>query len=128
VAAARQYAGGGSPASGSGCGQEEVFDPQQVFVFVSQHCTPPVRRGQLFAQSESVLHDGAHFFSGGGGGVVLVDAGGSFVSGGGSVGAVVSSRGTSALFAHAAAASARRTAVTANADFEKVRYFTVRGL
>jgi hypothetical protein len=82
----------------------------------------------VFAQSESVLHVAAHFFSGGAGGVGL-DCGGSVVAGAGSVGCCwTSSAGTSALFAQAAAAIAKRTAVTANADFEKVRCFTVRGL
>ena len=98
-----------------------------MFDLVSQHCTPPASAGQLLAQSESVLQDGAHFFSAG----LLAGAvlgGGSFVSGGaGSVGATASSGGTSALSAHAAAASAIIT-VTANADFDKVAYFTGRTL
>ncbi|MDB4933884.1 MAG: hypothetical protein JWP87_856 [Labilithrix sp.] len=121
----RQYAGGGSPASAvsTGFGQDDVFEPQHVFVLVSQHCTPPARAGQLLVQSESVAQDGAHFFSGAEVGAVLgVDAG-SLVSGVGSVGsAAVSSGGTSALLAQAA--SAPRRAVTTNADFDKVAYFT----
>lgn len=106
----------------TGAGQADVFEPQHVFAFVSQHCTPPARAGQLFAQSASVAHVGAHFFSAGGGVLAGFEAG-SFVSAGGagSVGAVVSVAGTSALFAQAVA---MRTAVTANADFDKVAYFT----
>jgi len=119
------------PASGSaGAGQADVFEPQQVLVLRSQHCTPPARAGQLFVQSESVAHVGAHFLSAGG---VLagVDAGvdaGTLVSAGGGAGSVglVSSAGTSALFAQAARPT--RRAVTANADFDKVAYFTGRTL
>ena len=73
----------------------------------------------MFAQSESPVHDA------GLGGVVPVDAGGSVDAGGGagSVGDVLSS-GTSALFAQAAAATAKTTAprVTANADFEMLDF------
>lgn len=113
-----QYRGGGSPAStgSGGLGQVEVFEPQHVFVLVSQHCTPPASAGQVVAQSLSVLHDGAHVFSAGVDGV----DGGSFVSGAGSVGSACSSAGTSALLAQAAATAIVRRAVTARADFEKV--------
>lgn len=120
------------PASGSaGAGQADVFEPQQVLVLRSQHCTPPARAGQLFAQSESVAHVGAHFFSAGGGVAVLagVDAGTLVSAGGGSVAGVsdaVPSGGGSALFAHAASIATR--AVTANADFDKVANFTGRTL
>lgn len=97
------------------------MEPQHVFVFVSQHWTPPASAGQLLAQSESVVQDGAHFFSSGGGGVGF-EAGGSFgAAGGGSVALDSSVAGTSALLAQAAA---MRTAVTANRDFERVAYFT----
>jgi hypothetical protein len=111
----------------AGFGQDEVFEPQHVFVLRSQHCTPPASAGQLLAQSLSVAHDGAHFFSAGAAGA---DAGGSFVvsAGGGSVGAATVSSGTSELSAQAAAASAIITAVTASADFDKVAYFTGRTL
>jgi hypothetical protein len=82
----RQYAGGGSPASVStGFGHAAVFEPQHVFVFVSQHCTPPASAGQLFSHSASVLHDGAHFFAGGA--MLLGVDGGTFAVGAGSVGA-----------------------------------------
>jgi len=118
------------PASGSvAAGQADVFEPQQVLVLRSQHCTPPARAGQLFVQSESVAHVGAHFLSGVEPAGVLagVDAG-TLVSAGGGAGSVglVSSAGTSALFAQAASAATR--AVTANADFDKVAYFTGRTL
>jgi hypothetical protein len=73
-------------------------------------------------QSESVAQEGAHFFSGGVVGAVFgVDAG-SLVSGAGSIGASDVSGGTSALLAQAARAP--RRAVTTNADFDKVAYFT----
>jgi hypothetical protein len=121
------------PASGSaGAGQADVFEPQQVLVLRSQHCTPPARAGQLLVQSESVAHVGAHFFSAGGvlaGVLAGVDAG-TLVSGGGSVVALSVplpvSGGGSALFAHAARPT--RRAVTANADFDKVADFTTRTL
>jgi len=120
------------PASGSaGAGQAEVFEPQQVLVLRSQHCTPPARAGQLFVQSESVAHVDAHFLSAGviAGVLAGVDAG-TLVSGGGSVVALSTllpvSGGGSALFAHAARPT--RRAVTANADFDKVAYFTSRTL
>jgi hypothetical protein len=107
----------------AGFGQDDVFEPQHVFVLVSQHCTPPARAGQELVQSESVAHDGAHFFSGGGVEAGAgVDAGILFVSGGGGSVGAVSSAGTSALLAQAA--SAPRRAVTTNADFDKVAYFT----
>ncbi len=115
-----QYAGVGSAGgSAGGAGQADVFEPQQVFVLVSQHCTPPARAGQPVAQSASVAQDDGQTF---GGGVVAGVAAGSVVglAGGGSVGEV-SSAGTSALFAQAVAI---RTAVTANTDFDKVAYFT----
>lgn len=115
-----QYAGGGSAGgSAAGAGQDDVFEPQHVFVFVSQHCTPPASAGQPVAQSASVAHVDGQVFGAGAGGV---DAGGNFVSGvgAGSAGAT-SSAGTSALFAQAVAI---RRAVTANADFDKVAYFT----
>ena len=113
-----QYAGVGSGVGSAGFGQADVFEPQHVFVFVSQHCTPPARAGQPVAQSASVAQVDGHVL---GGGVVAGVAAGNFVSGGaGSVGDV-SSAGTSALFAQAVAI---RTAVTANADFDKVAYFT----
>ena len=122
------------PASGSaGAGQADVFEPQQVLVLRSQHCTPPARAGQLLVQSESVAHVGAHFFSVGvlAGVLAGVDAG-TLVSAGGGAGSVglVSSAGGSALFAQAASAGTRtaRRAVTANADFDKVAYFTERTL
>jgi hypothetical protein len=120
------------PASGSvAAGQADVFEPQQVFVLRSQHCTPPARAGQLFVQSESVAHVGAHFLSAGGvlaGVLAGVDAGTLVSAGGGAAGSVglVSSAGGSALFAQAASAATR--AVTANADFDKVTYFTGRTL
>ena len=113
-----QYAGAGSGVAAGGAGQADVFEPQQVFVFVSQHCTPPARAGQPVAQSASVAQLDGHTFAGG---VAAGVAAGNFVSaGGGSVGDV-SSAGTSALFAQAVAI---RTAVTANTDFDKVAYFT----
>ena|GEM_PF-401538 len=86
---------------------------------MSQHCTPPASAGQPVAQSASVAQVDGHVF---GGGVLAGVAAGNFVSGAGagSVGEV-SSAGTSALFAQAVAI---RTAVTANADFDKVAYFT----
>lgn len=107
-----------------GAGQAEVFEPKQAPAFVSQHWIPPGRAGQLFWQSASTLQDGAHFFSTGGvvgvgfvlGGTVLVGSG---------AGASPTSDGTSALSAQAVAT---RIAVTANADFEKVAYFTGRTL
>lgn len=80
---------------------------------------PPASTGQVFWQSESALHDGAHTGGAGGGG-----GGFAVVAGGGSVGAMASS-GTSALLAQAVA---MRIAVTANTDFEKVAYFTERTL
>jgi hypothetical protein len=99
-------------------------------VFKSQHCTPPARAGQVFAQSESVAHVAAHFFSGAVVGVLAGVAAGTVLAGGGVVADVsagaVSSGGTSALFAHAASAATRE--VTANADFDKVAYFTGRTL
>ena len=107
-----------------GAGQAEVFEPKQAPAFVSQHWMPPGRAGQLFWQSASALQDGAHFFSTVVGGVGLA-AGGTVVVGAVSVAAGAVSSGTSALFAQAVAT---RIAVTANADFEKVRYFTPRTL
>ena len=112
---ADQYAGGGvAPASGSaGAGQADVFEPQHVLVFKSQHCTPPASAGQVFAQSASVAHVAAHFFSGAAGVLAGVDDGGTVEAGGGVVddvsGGAVSSGGTSALFAQAASAAARAT-------------------
>lgn len=120
---ARQYAGGGSTGSGSVTGHVAVFDGKQRLAFVSQHCTPPATEGQLFAQSASVVQDFGHSFFVG---VGAVDAGGSFDSGGGSVGAMSPSGDEES--AHALATRDARTAVTANADFEKVVYFTVRTL
>jgi hypothetical protein len=111
-----QYAGVGSGVGAGGAGQADVFEPQQVFVFVSQHCTPPASAGQPVAQSASVAQDDGQTFGAGVEGLV----GGNVVVGAGSVGDV-SSAGTSALFAQAVAI---RTAVTANADFDKVAYFT----
>ena len=110
---------------GSTCaGQADVFDPQHVLVFRSQHCTPPARAGQEFAQSSSFEQDGTHFLSAGAVDVGVVD--GSFApASAGNVGdAVVSSAGASALFAQAATTRPVRIAETANADFEKVAYFT----
>ena len=104
-----------------GTGQADVFDPKQVLDLVSQHCTPPGTDGQLFWQSESVVQDGAHFFSG----VGAFEAGGTVVAGAGSVAAEPwSSAGMSALLAQAAATRPNRIAVTAKADFEKVEYVT----
>jgi hypothetical protein len=107
---------------GAGAGHADVFEPKHMPAFASQHWMPPGSAGQLFWQSASTLHVGAHFFSAGGGGFV---AGGTVVAGGGSDAAGVPSSGTSALFAQAATT---RIAVTANADFEKVAYFTERTL
>ena len=76
----------------------------------------------------SLLHAGAHFFAGGSGGAASFGGrlgGGSVV--GGTVSSVsgVASVGTSSEEpAQAAATQASRRAVTANADFDKVRYFT----
>lgn len=61
----RQYIGGGSLGPSSGFGHVAVFEPKHTRASVSQHWTPPVIAGQLFAQSESFVHEGTHFFGSG---------------------------------------------------------------
>lgn len=115
--------GVGSGSVGSGAGHVAVFEPKQVPDFVSQHCTPPGRAGQAFAQSESALQDDGHFFSGAVEVGAVVAAGGTVVAGPAPESGLVVSAGTSSLSAQAGAPTTTRPtriAVTPKADFEKV--------
>lgn len=103
----------------SGAGHAEPAFGTHMFVFRSQHWTPPETAGQELSHSESELQGDTHFGSDVAVGAGVDDAGGTVVVGALPASASVAGGGSASS---AQATRPNRIAVTAKADFDKVSF------